>query len=161
MKKLTWNSHSAVQFGEELSTAGDHAGLSLSLLTSHRDSSSELKTAPGGGVSESQRIYSSVLSLGSHWGLLETQERRFVKFKWKKQGQLWKFIARQFTSELMKLWLPFRKDVPRCLRRDKTQQNSEAWVKTKASEFHIKNWSSSTEYSGCLMQRPTLPKLSS
>lgn len=69
---------------------------------------------------------------------------------------------RQFTSELMKLRLPIRVDVPDGIAFWEDTEHSRTlrpWFRPQSSTLKIDPGSS--EYLGCLKQWPTLPKLSS
>lgn len=85
-----------------------------------------------------------VLFRGSRWGLLEIQERRFVGSDEKSRVNYKNWLQKTVYISANGAVIAYQGDSPwwdSCSRRDGTQQNSEAWVKTKTSEFHIKNWS--------------------
>lgn len=104
----------------------------------------------------------------SCWDLAEASWRHKKGDLWgqmKRAGLIVKIdCKRQFTSELMKLWLPIREIVPDEIAvREETEHSKilRPGLRPRPQSSTLKIDPSSTEYLGCLMHWPTLPKLSS
>lgn len=139
-----WNIHSSVWFRyEPIWGWWLHFHFHLCSLTSI--SSCELTAAPGG------EIFLNLEDLWLHFGAWDLAEASWSHRK----GQVRRldFIGeiicqRQFTSELLPLWLLISEDVPDEISAQEEieastrelMENSEAWFLIQASEFSIKNW---------------------